>query len=372
MKIDRIKSFLVDRFLLVRVYTDEGIIGNGEAGLWAHHETVHRAIEELTDYYVGADPLLIEHHFQAVSRQTHFMGAVLSAALSAIDVALWDILGKSVGLPVYQLMGGKCREKVLVFANVVGDTIQARGESAVGLVEEGFTSLRTTPFLPGSERDSSTRVVKTAVQILASIREAVGDEIDLGVEIHRNLSPDEAVMLGRELQPFRLRYFEDPVGPESLQALEYVARHIDIPIAAGERSYNIQQFKELIDTKAVALIRPDVSLAGGFTQCRKIAGIAESSFVGVFPHLMGSPVNNAAFVQFAAAIPNFVANEYNVKDPALDDIVDEPVETKKGYRIVSDRPGIGVEIKENKLSKFPFKPLSPPPAALQADGSVTR
>jgi galactonate dehydratase len=372
VKIDRIKSFLVDRFLLVRVYTDEGIIGNGEAGLWAHHETVHRTIEELADYYVGADPLLIEHHFQAVARQTHFMGAVLSAAQSAIDVALWDILGKSVGLPVYQLLGGKCREKALVFANVMGDSIEARGESAAKHVEEGFSSLRTTPFLPGSERESSTKVVKSAVQIVASIREAAGDEIDLGVEIHRNLSPDEAVMLGRELQPFRLRYFEDPVGPESIQALEYVARHIDIPIAAGERSYNIQQFKELIDTKGVALIRPDVSLAGGFLQCRKIAAIAESSFVGVFPHLMGSPVNNAVFAQFAAAIPNFVVNEYNVKDPSLDEIVDEPLAVKDGYRLVPDRPGIGVEIQEDKLSKFPFKPLPPAPSYLRADGSVTR
>jgi len=371
VRIEQVKSFLVDRFLLVRVYTDEGIIGNGEAGLWAHHETVHRAIEELADYYVGTDPRLIEHHHQVVSRNTHFMGSVLSAAMSAIDVALWDILGKSVELPVYQLLGGKCREKIKVFANVAGDTLEERAESAAGLIEEGFVSLRTTPFFPASERDSSTRLVKTAVEIVRSIREAVGDEIDLGVEIHRNLSPDEAVTLGRELEPFRLLYFEDPVGPESLQALEYVASHVDIPIAAGERSHHIQQFRELIDTKAVALIRPDVSLAGGFTQCKKIAGIAESSLIGIFPHLMGSPVNTAAFVQFAAAVPNYVVQESNIKEPPLNEIVDEPVELKGGYRIVPNRPGIGVEINEDRLSDFPFKPRKITPT-LRADGSVTR
>ena len=371
MKIERIKAFLADRFLLVRVYTDEGIVGNGEAGLWAHHETVFRAIEELADYYTGADPRLIEHHYQAVSRNTHFMGSVINAALSAIDVALWDILGKSTGLPVYQLLGGKCREKIKVFANVVGDTLEERAESAHSLAEAGFISLRTTPFLPDSERYSSTRLVKTAVEIVRSIREAVGDELDLGVEIHRNLSPREAITMGRELEPFRLIYFEDPVAPESVRALEYVAEHVDIPIAAGERSYNIQQFKELIDSGAVGLIRPDLSLAGGFSQCKKIAGIAESSLTGVFPHLMGSPVNTAASVQFAAAIPNYVVQESNIKEPPLDEIVDESVALKAGYRIIPNRPGIGVELNEEWLSKCPFKPRRIAPS-LKADGSVTR
>ncbi len=151
MKIEKITPFLVDRFLLVRVYTDEGIIGNGEAGLWAHHGMVHRAIQDLSEYYIGKDPRRIEHHYQTITRDTHFMGAVISAALSAIDMALWDILGKSVGLPVYQLLGGKCRDKIKVFANITGDTPEARGESARQGVEAGYLSLRTQPFLPNFE-----------------------------------------------------------------------------------------------------------------------------------------------------------------------------------------------------------------------------
>ncbi|MCS5609854.1 MAG: galactokinase, partial [Candidatus Poribacteria bacterium] len=149
MIITKITPFLVDSFLLVRVYTDQGIVGNGEAGLWAHQKTVYHAIQELSQYYIGKDPTRIEHHYQAVSRNTHFMGSVLNAAMSAIDVALWDILGQSVGLPVYQLLGGKCRDKIKVFNNVTGDTLSDRVTSAIWNVENGFNSLRTTPFFPG-------------------------------------------------------------------------------------------------------------------------------------------------------------------------------------------------------------------------------
>ena len=158
MKIERIMPFLVDRCLLVRVYTDEGIVGTGEAGLWAHHKMVYEAINELAEYYVGKDPARIEHHYQVVSRDTHFMGAVLSAAMSAIDIALWDILGKSVGKPVYQLLGGKCRDKIRVFANVDGRHARgARPRARAEQVEQGYTSLRTIPFLPGFERKTRPR-----------------------------------------------------------------------------------------------------------------------------------------------------------------------------------------------------------------------
>lgn len=367
MKIQRVVPYLVDRCLLVRVYTDAGLVGTGEAGLWAHHRLVYEAINDLAEYYVGKDPALIEHHYQVVSRDTHFMGAALSAALSAVDIALWDILGKAVGQPVYQLLGGKCREKVRVFANVTGDTPEARAESARVAVERGYTSLRTLPFLPGWEAQPSSKYIGSAVEIVRAIREAVGCEVDLGLEIHRNLGPDEAVILAGELAPFRLLYYEDPVAPESLEALRYVARHVDIPIATGERCYSLYQFKELIDSGTVAMIRPDLSLAGGFTQCKKIAALAEAAFVGIFPHLMGSPVNLAAYVQLDAAIPNYVLQESGSE--ALDEIVDEPLAREGGYVLVPDRPGIGVELREEKLDRFPYRPHRIG-GAFRADGAV--
>ena len=355
MKITKIEPFLVDAWLLVRVHTDEGIIGNGEAGLWAHHKTVFEAIHELSRYYIGKDARLIEHHWQVVSRDTHFMGSVLSAAMSAVDIALWDILGKSVGLPVYQLLGGKCRDKVRVFNNVVGATLDQIAESASSSVKQGFTALRVTPFSRDTTKQTPTKVVKTAVEIVKTIREAVGDEVDLGVEIHRNLSPGVAITLARELEPYRLLYYEDPIAPESVEALAYVAPHVRIPIATGERFYNIWQFKELIDKKTVSLIRPDISLAGGITHGKKIAALAEASFVGIFPHLMGGPVNNAAFVQLDAAIPNYVLQESNITRNPLTEVVDEPIRIERGYMIVPTRPGIGVEINEDKLVKYPYK-----------------
>ena len=370
MKIERITPLLAGRSLLVRVYTDEGIVGTGEAGLWAHHELVYKAIQELSAYYVGKDPARIEHHFQAVSRDTHFMGSVLSAATSAMDIALWDILGKALDRPVYQLLGGKCRDKVKVFANVRGDTLEQRAQNAAENVERGFRSLRTIPFFSDWTQQNPTKVIKTAVEIVRAIREAVGDEVDLGLEIHRNLTPDAAIILAGELAPFRILYYEDPLPPQSMEALEYVARHVDIPIATGERYYNMYQFKELIDKKTVSLIRPDLSLVGGFTQCRKIAALAEASFVGIFPHLMGSPVNIAAFVQFDASIPNYVLQECNgVDDHPLNELLDQPLTLEQGYVIVPDRPGIGVDIREEKLAQFPYEPRTTA-GSFHADGSV--
>ncbi len=369
MKITDLKAFLVDRYLLVRVYTDKGIIGNGEAGLWAHHPTVAEAIRELSDYFVGKDPRLIEHHYQVISRNTHFMGAALSAAQSAIDVALWDILGKSVGLPVYQLLGGKCRDKVKVFNNVTGNSIESRVESALKSVNQGFLSLRMNPFLSGFEEQTATSNVSTAAKMVGAVREAIGDDIDLGLEIHRNLNPDAAILLAHELEPFRILYYEDPLAPQSVDALEYIAQRIKLPIAAGERCHNIYQFKDLVDRKILSLIRPDVSLAGGFTQVKKIAATAEAAFIGIFPHLMGSPVNNAAFTHLAAAIPNYTLMEVNTHSEQIEEIVDTPLKTDSGYREVSDRPGIGVEIQEDKLAGFPALARSVV-GNFAADGSV--
>lgn len=367
MKIERIVPIHVDRCLLVRVYTSSGIVGTGEAGLWAHHNMVYTAINELAEYFVGQDPARIEHHFQVVSRDTHFSGAVLSAALSAIDIALWDILGKSLNQPVYQLLGGKLRDRVRVFANVTGNTLDERAASAQQSVAKGYTSLRTTPFFNGWERQPPTQYISSAVAITRAIREAVGDSIDIGLEIHRNLGPDEAVVLANDLMPYRVLYYEDPVAPESLEALRYVARHVNIPIATGERCHTLYQFKELLDTGTTAMIRPDLSLAGGFTQCKKIAALAEAAFIGIFPHLMGSPVNLAAYTQFAAAIPNYVLQESG--SDALNEILEQPLERDGGYVIVPDRPGIGIELREDRLARFPHRSHRIT-GAFRADGAV--
>jgi galactonate dehydratase len=355
MKIRKITPFLVDRCLLVRVYTDAGIVGTGEAGLWAHHDLVFEAINQLSEYYVGKDASTIEHHFQTVSRDTHFQGAVLSAAMSAIDIALWDILGKSVGKPVHQLLGGKLRDKVKVFGSVGGATLDARAKQAAEFVAQGYSSLRTVPFFDDWEQRPPSQAITDAVDIVKAIREAVGYGIDLGVEVHRNFSKAEVVVFGNAVLPYRLLYIEDPLAPESTASLKYVAAHVNVPLAAGERSYNLYQFKEIIDTAAVALIRPDLSLAGGFTQVKKIAALAEAAFIGVFPHLMGSPINMAAYVQLDAAIPNYFLQEAHPAADRLNDLLEEPLLRDGGYVVVPDRPGIGLEIREDKLKDHPYR-----------------
>ena len=370
MRITAVKPILVDQFLLVRVMTDAGVVGNGEAGLWASHEVVARAIEDLAEYFVGQDPALIEYHHQAVSRASHFMGAVLSAALSAIDVALWDIAGKVAGVPVHRLLGGRCRDRIKVFENVGGDSVAERADHARQLVEQGFVSLRTQPFFAGWEaQDRSIKVIATAVEIVGAIREAIGEGADLGVEIHRNLTPAEAITLARELAPLRLAYYEDPLPPQSEDALEYVARHVDLPLAAGERSYSLYQFAELIDRRIVAFVRADLSLAGGITQAKKIAALAEAHFVQYFPHLMGSSVNTMAFAQLDAAIPNYFVQEANVPQGAALEILDAVPQVVEGYLEIPQRPGIGIEIDEAAAARFPFQPRRAS-AALHADGSV--
>ncbi len=369
MKIERITPFLVDRCLLVRVYTDAGIVGSGEAGLWSSHRLVCEAIRDLSEYFVGKDPSRIEHHFQTLTRDTHFQSAPLSAALSAIDIALWDVLGKSVDKPVYELLGGKCRERVNVFAVVGGTTPDEMAESARQSVANGYTSLRVIPFLPGFEALPSSKVIADAVHIVEAIREGIGWEIDLGVEIHRNFTRHEVVTFGQAVLPCRLLYLEDPLPPENIEALRYVAEHVDIPLATGERADTMYQFKQIIDTGAVSLIRPDLSLAGGFTQVKKIAALAEAAFVGVFPHLMGSPLNMAAFVQLDAAIPNYFLQEAHTGADALNDILDEPLQRDGGYVVVPERPGIGVEVREEMLARFPYRPYTIS-GWYHADGSV--
>jgi galactonate dehydratase len=289
--------------------------------------------------------------------------------MSAIDIALWDILGQSVGLPIHQLLGGKCRDRVRVFANVNGNSLDERAKSAIENVEQGYTAMRTTPFFDNWEKETPSKAIGSAVEIVKTIREAVGYDIDLGLEIHRNLTPEEAIILARELLPYRILFYEDPLAPESLEAMRIIAPHIDIPMATGERFYNIYQFKELIDSKTVTLIRPDVSLAGGYTQIKKIAAMAEAAFVGIFPHLMGSPVNIATFIQFVASIPNYFLMESLPNSDAFNEITTHPPQRDGGYFIVSDRPGIGLEIDEAKLSKFPYRPKRIP-GTFRADGSV--
>ena len=315
MKITDVYVLPIGSYLFVQVRTNEGITGLGESGAWGFLEASGQAVEAFKRYLVGQDPLRIEHHWQYMYRSTHFSGAAIVGALSAIDIALWDIAGKYLGVPCYQLLGGKCRDKVRVYAHVFGDTKEKLIQGCVEAKKNGFTAVgHLTPFLDES-RDvpyfkTYADKIQDAIDTVRRYREAIGNDVDLCIEIHRRLTPAEAVTLAEGIAPYHPMFFEDPIRPDSLEAMVQVSSKIKIPIATGERFFTIQQVATLLERGAVQFIRPDVCLAGGLTQSKKIAALAEAHDAQVVPHNPLSPVSTAACVQLAACIPNFTLQEY--------------------------------------------------------------
>jgi len=376
MKITRIETIPVDRYLFVKVHTNEGITGLGESGAWGFLEASEKAVDSCKSYLIGQDPLRIEHHFQYLYRSTHFRGSAIMGALSAIDIALWDIAGKYLGVSCYQLLGGKCRDKVRVYCHVSGSTKERLVNGCIEAKKQGFTAVgHLTPFLDES-RDvpyfkTHADKMDDAIETVRRYREAVGNDVDLCLEIHRRLTPAEAVVLARGIEQFHPFFYEDPILPDNFDAMEWVASKVNIPIATGERLLTIHEFDMLLKRGAVQYVRPDVCSAGGLTQCKKIAALAEAHYVGVVPHNPLSPVSTAACVQLAACIPNFALQEYpgGENKPPKSEIVQSSLKLENGFLIVPDVPGIGVELVDNAQERHPFKPRSLK-TRLNVDGSV--
>ena len=376
MKITDIKVLPVDRYLFVQVHTDDGIVGLGESGTWGFLKASGQVIEDFKTYLIGQDPLRIEHHWQYLYRNSHFRGAAIMGALSALDIALWDIAGKHFGVPVYQLLGGKCRDKARVYYHVNGDTKEKLIQGCVEAKEKGFTAVgHLTPFLDESPSEpffkTHTDKMKDAIDTVAAYRDAVGDDVDLCIEIHRRLEPAEAIVLGRGIEPYRPFFFEDPIRPDNFDAMAEVAQKINIPIATGERIHTIYEFQMLLSRHAVQYVRPDVCMCGGISHAKKIAALAEAHHVGVVPHNPLSPVSTAACIQLAACIPNFALQEFPKGEdrPPKSEIVQQTLTVEDGYIIIPDAPGIGIELTEDAMERFPFKGQDRV-TRLNADGSV--
>ena len=376
MKITRVDAIPVDRYLFAKVHTDEGITGLGESGAWGFLEASAAAIQKFGRYLVGQDPLRIEHHWQYMYRSSHFRGAAIMSALSALDIAMWDIAGKHFGVPVYQLMGGKTRDKARVYCHVSGDTREKLVQGVLAAKEAGFSAVgHLTPFLD-EPRDvpyfkAHADKIRDATEAVRAYRDAAGDEVDLCIEIHRRLSPAEAITLARGIEQYHPFFYEDPILPDNFDAMALVAQHVSIPIATGERLHTIHEFEMLLRRGAVQYVRPDVCLAGGLTNCKKIAAIAEAHYVGVVPHNPLSPVSTAACLQLAASIPNFALQEYPAGEgePPKSQIVKSPLRLEGGFLIIPDAPGIGMELAEDAQEKHPPVPREVE-TRLHVDGSV--
>jgi galactonate dehydratase len=376
MKIAKVEALPIDRYLFVQIETDEGITGLGESGTWGYLEASRAAIEKYGRYLVGQDPRRIEHHWNVMYRSSHFRGAAIMGAISAIDIALWDIKGKALGVPVYDLLGGKTRDKARVYYHVNGDTTEKLIEGCVASKEAGFTAVgHLTPFLDEDRRvpyfKTHASKIRDAIDTVRRYREAVGDEVDLCIEIHRRLTPAEAVVLARGIEPYHPMFYEDPILPDNFDAMGLVAQHIAVPIATGERLHTIYEFEMLLARGAVQYVRPDVCMVGGISGSKKVAALAEAHNVGVVPHNPLSPVSTAACLQVAACIPNFAIQEYPRGEdrPPKSEIVKTTVRCEDGFLIIPETPGIGIELAPDAREKYPPRPREVG-TRLHVDGSV--
>ena len=372
-KIEKIETILWSRWLLLRVYCEDGTVGIGEAGVHGWQRPTETMLRVCEPYLIGKDPSQIEHHYQFLYRNSHFMGSVINGALSAIDIALWDIKGKRLDVPIYDLMGGKTRDKVRCYIHVGGETPDELGRDAKKRADEGFTAVRFGAF--DSEfwlHRSHSEWANAAVDRVAAVREAVGKDVDICVEIHRQMNPAESIWLGRRLEEFHPYFYEDPMLPDSPARMGDVQDQCNVPIATGERFTTIYEFQQLLENKGAAYVRPDLCLCGGLTGCKKVAAMAEAQHVKVIPHNPLSPVSTAACVQLDACIPNFALQEYTGEhlEPKVD-LIENPIELKDGYLTVPEGPGLGITLSEEGLKKWPFQDKDIEAATpIKQDGSV--
>ena len=360
MKISTIETFHIDAgwrpWTYVKVSTDEGIAGWGEPIVEGRAETVRAAVEELSGYLVGKDPFRIEDHFQVLYRGGFYRGGpVLTSALSGIEQALWDIKGRALGVPVYELLGGAAREKMRVYNWIGGDRPADAAESAKAQTAAGFTAVKMNATEELDYIDSPDKI-DAAVARLAAVREAGGPDLGIGIDFHGRVHKGMAKTLARELEPYRPMFIEEPVLPGNEEALREVARHTTIPIALGERLYTRWDFKRVLVGGYVDIVQPDLSHAGGILETRKIAAMAEAFDVAVAPHCPLGPIALAASLQLDACTPNAIIQEqslgihYNRESDLLDYLVDEDVFAyQDGYVAIPVSPGLGIEIDEEKV-----------------------
>lgn len=379
MKITDVKLIFAKHYLFVHIYTDEGIVGLGEAGNWGHLMATAEAIKKFATYLIGRDPSRIEDIGQNLYRSLYFRGSVIMSAISAIDIALWDIKGKKLGVPVYELLGGKTRDKVRVYASPMSKETdpEALKRSYKELKEQGFTAAKIFVNGPvstekGGRDEFYSGRVEDELDKIAMIREAVGYDFDLILEAHRGMTKPEAITFGREAAQYRPMVFEDPITPDNIDSMADVAAKVPVPIATGERFINIKEFEMLFRRNAASYVRPDVCAVGGITASKKICAIAEANDVLVIPHNPLGPVSTAACLQICASIPNLGIQELPgfCLNGAEDAMVKQPFTVENGCLLIPDAPGIGVELSENAAELYPLNDRGGIIAKRMFDGSV--
>lgn len=343
-------------YVFVKVETDEGLVGWGDATCGP--VSVAGLVDELGRLTIGGDPMAIEEQWLKVHH--HFFtrgGPMQNSAAAGIEMALWDIKGKALGVPVYELLGGKLRDRIWCYGRWDGPTPEKAAEWAVSQVETGLTALKGDPF-PHRGLYITYEAEKHAIDTFAAVRDAVGYEIELLVEVHGRLTPAEAIRIGDAMEQYRPFVFEEPVPFENLDAMQKVAESINIPIATGERLYSIQTFADLLQRQIAAMIQPDVIQCGGIGQLKRIAALAEAQYVGVQPHAIHGPMDVLSALHVDATLPNFMIHEGASKAWFQDACIGEFPERKDGFFSLPTAPGLGVAIDEDWLAAHPPLPDS--------------
>lgn len=359
MKIQSYSTWIVPpRWLFLKIETDTGVVGWGEPVIEGKAHTVETAVHEMMEYLIGKDPARIEDIWQELYRGAFYRGGpILMSALAGIDQALWDIKGKHFNTPVYDLLGGGCRSTIRVYQWIGGDRPSDVGKAAKEAMDSGATAVK----MNGTEEMQivdSHKKIDELVERVAAIREVCGPYFDIGIDFHGRVHKPMARIIARELEQFKLMFIEEPVLSENLEEMIEIRRHCNIPIAAGERLFSRYDFKRVFESGAVDIIQPDLSHAGGITECRKIAAMAEAYDVALAPHCPLGPIALAACLQLDAVSYNAFIQEqslgihYNQGSDLLDYLADPTVfSCKDGYVAIPSGPGLGIEINEDKVNE---------------------
>lgn len=372
--------YLLPRWLFLKISTDEGICGWGEPIVEGRAHTVAVAVQEYRPVLIGQDPRRIEHLVQLMYRGTYYRGGpVFMSAISGIEQALWDIKGKYYQMPVYEMLGGSCRDRIRMYghlkpAAIAGDfPVEKMLEIADQRLAEGFTVMKYSVIPPIRPLDNQ-KMLRSIVDRFAAVRQRVGDEVDIAVDFHGRISPAMSIRVLKELEPYYPLFVEEPVLPENTEEMVRVSRSTSIPIAAGERLFGRFGFRRLIEEQAVSVVQPDLCHCGGIFEARKIAAMAETYYMQVAPHNPLGPISLAACLQLDACIPNFLAQEHpampNRQDLGVGILKHPFVIESDGCIRVPTGDGLGIEVDEEALKALASDGNWDTPHLFFEDGSV--
>ena len=375
MTITDVKVYLAKEwrtFCFVVVETDEGISGLGEAGITGRELAVQGAIEHFKPLLIGQDPFRSEHLWQLLFRGGFFPAQrILTAAIAAIDIALWDIKGKALGVPVYQLLGGRARDRVLTYNHNVGDTVEELVACCQRSVDEGWKVLRW-----GLEHQAGGILepgvaVRRAIKEIEALRLALGDEVKLAIDVHTRLDPPDAIWLCQEFEKYRPYFVEDPLRVENAQSYRVLRSRTTVPLAAGEQYNSKWEFRQVVEEELIDYARVDLCICGGLTEAKKIAAACETHYIDLAVHNPIGPVATSAFLHLSLSLPNFAVQELPRRPgESMPDLVRNQPEWEDGYLLPPTAPGLGIELNAEALSKYPFE-MGELRHLRRPDGSVT-